>query len=54
MDFNKDVFVKPVIDANKKLTSKLNSKTVYLYNTYTFKLIAKNNRHMDLIKELNI
>ena len=38
----------------KKLTPKLNSKTVYLYDTYTFKLIAKNYRHMDLIKELNI
>jgi group I intron endonuclease len=48
------MFGKAVTDVNKNLISKLFSKTVYLYDAHTFKLIAKYSRHGLLIKELNI
>lgn len=54
MGSNNHVFGKPVRDANKNLISKLFSKTIYLYDAHTFKLISKYSRHIDLIKELKI
>jgi hypothetical protein len=48
------MFGKPVTEENKKLISELFSKSVYLYDANTLSLIAKYDRHKDLIKELKI
>jgi len=51
---NNPMFGRVVTDKNKILISELFSKTVYLYDAHTFKLISKFSRHGDLVKELNI
>lgn len=51
---NNSMFGRVVTDKNKILISELFSKTVYLYDAHTFKLISKFSRHGDLVKELNI
>jgi len=48
------MYGKPVTEENKKLISDLFRKDVYLYNANTFTLIAKYNKHKDLISALNI
>lgn len=45
---------KPVTEENKKLISELFSKSVYLYDANTLSLIAKYDRHKDLVEELKI
>ena len=51
---NNPMFGRAVTDEDKILISELFSKTVYLYDAYTSKLISKFSRHGDLVKELNI
>jgi len=51
---NNPMFGKPVTEENKKLISELFSKSVYLYDANTLSLIAKYDRHKDLIEELKI
>jgi group I intron endonuclease len=51
---NNPMFGRVVTDENKILISELFSKTVYLYDAHTFKLISKFSRNGDLVKELNI
>jgi group I intron endonuclease len=50
---NNPMFGRVVTDEIKILISELFSKTVYLYDAHTFKLISKFSRHGDLVKELN-
>ena len=45
---------KPVTEENKKLISELFSKSVYLYDANTLSIIAKYDRHKDLVEELKI
>jgi len=52
---NNPMFVKPILEENKKLISKLFSKSLFfLYNTNTFKLLAKFNRHKYLTNKLKM
>jgi group I intron endonuclease len=51
---NNPMFGRAVTDDNEILISELFSKTVYLYDAHTSKLITKFSRHGDLIKELNV
>lgn len=51
---NNPMFGRTVRDVNKILISKLFSKTIYLYDAHTFKLISKYSKHGDLVKELKI
>jgi hypothetical protein len=48
------MFGRAVTDDNEILISELFSKTVYLYDAHTSKLITKFSRHGDLVKELNV
>lgn len=51
---NNPMFGKPVTEKNKKLISELFSKSVYLYDANTFKLIAKYDKQKDLMDDLKI
>ena len=51
---NNPMYGKPVTDDNKKLISEFFSKTVFLYDANTFKLIAKYDKHRDLLDDLKI
>jgi group I intron endonuclease len=51
---NNPMFGREVRDHNKIWISELFSKTVYLYDADSCKLISKFSRHEDLVKELNI
>jgi hypothetical protein len=51
---NNPRFGKPVTESNKKLISQLFSKSVFLYDANTFKLVAKYDKHKDLIEALGI
>lgn len=51
---NNHMFGRVVTDENKTLISELFSKTVYLYDAHTSRLICKFSKHGDLVKELNI
>jgi len=51
---NNPMFGKTVTQTNKKLTSDLFRKPIYLYNASTFTLIAKYDKHKDLIDAINI
>lgn len=51
---NNHMYGKPVTEENKKLISKMFSKSIYLYDANTFKLINKYDKHKDIIKDLNI
>ena len=51
---NNPMFGKPVTESNKKLISDLFRKYVYLYDANTLTLIAKYDRHKDLIDALKI
>jgi len=51
---NNPMFGKPVTDSNKKLISDMFRKSVYLYDANTLTLIAKHDRHQDLIDALSI
>ncbi len=48
------MFGKPVTEENKKLISDLFRKDVYLYDANTLTLIAKDDKHQDLIDDLKI
>lgn len=45
---------KQSLKKNKELISKLWSKSLYLYDVNTFSLIAKYDRHQDIVKELKM
>lgn len=51
---NNPRYDKAVSKENKELISKLWSKSVYLYDANTFSLIAKYDRHQDIVKELKM
>jgi group I intron endonuclease len=51
---NNHMYGKPITEENKKLISKMFSKSIYLYDANTFKLINKYDKHKDIIKDLNI
>lgn len=51
---NNHMFGKPVTEENKKLISKMFSKSVYLYDANTLKLINKYDKHKDIIQDLNV
>lgn len=51
---NNPMFGRPVTDTNKKLISDLFSKSVYLYEANSLTLMAKYDRHKDLIDNLKI
>lgn len=51
---NNPMFGKPVTESNKKLISELFSKSIFLYDANTFNLIAKYDKHKDLMLDLNI
>ena len=48
------MFCKPVTEENKKRISDLFRKNVYLYDANTFTLIAKYDRHKDLVDALSM
>lgn len=51
---NNPRYGKTVCKENKELISKLWNKSVYLYEANTFSLIAKYDRHQDIVKELKM
>lgn len=51
---NNPMFGKPVTESNKKLISDLFKKSVYLYDANTLTLIAKYDKHKDLVDALKI
>lgn len=51
---NNPMYKKLVSEDNKKLISKLFSKSIYLYDANTLKLVAEYKRHKDLVKAYNI
>ena len=48
------MYGKPVTEENKKLISKLFSKSIYLYDANTLKLIKKYDKHKDIIQDLTV
>ena len=51
---NNPMFGRPVTDTNRKLISDLFSKSVYLYEANSLTLIAKYDKHKDLIDAIKI
>ena len=51
---NNPMFGRPVTSTNKKLISDLFSKSVYLYQANSLTLIAKYDKHKDLIDAIKI
>lgn len=51
---NNPMFGRPVTNTNKKLISDLFSKSVYLYEANSLRLIAKYDKHKDLIDGIKI
>lgn len=51
---NNPMFGKPVTESNKKLISDLFRKPIYLYDANTLTLIAKYDKHKDLVDTLKI
>nr|UYL26265.1 GIY-YIG endonuclease [Cordyceps militaris] len=51
---NNHMFGKPVTEENKKLISKMFSKSIYLYDANTLKLINKYDKHKDLLEDLKV
>jgi len=51
---NNPLFGKPVSESTRKLISDYFSKATFLYDANTLKLIAKYDKHKDIIKDLNI
>jgi NUMOD3 motif-containing protein len=51
---NNPMYGKPVSDSTKKMISEFFSKSIYLYDSNTLKLIAKYDKHKDILNDLKI
>jgi group I intron endonuclease len=51
---NNPMYGKPVSDSTKKMISEFFSKSIYLYDSNTLKLIAKYDKHKDVLNDLKM